>query len=528
MSHRTHRLLSLPTAAAVVVLAAAPTWAAPRRIHLDVRTRDPKTGELATTPTKIDPAKTAIVIVDPWNYHWCMTWTYQTASAVQRTNMIVQCARKLGMRVIWAPSDTASMEVGRPQRERALAVPLVDVPKGASIRIPFTVRGGRCHCGPGLSCLINYGHDGMLGGLDIAADDLIVCGTREMYSNCKALGLEHLIYAGGATNICLTGKPAGLVPMARAGIRCMIARDLSEAWTHYSPATGYTPDNGNAQAVADVERAGIASVNLADEMKKSAYWDASRRVDAVRLWPWGKAGRPHLFARSVTVTLTTPWIKGAAIHYTTDGGEPSSASTVYDKPLKLARTTTLRAAAFRAGKRVSVLSDGYYVLLPPRPPRPDVYVDGLTRLPDAYAKVSPVHAACIWAPKAGKSFEGKPLRVRGAVYKHGLGMRAPGNARYAIKAEYDRFVALAGIDDNMLAHQLGRSLAMHSSVVFKVFIDGKAAAASPVMRMSAGPWRFNVKIPPGARQISLSATDAGSRNVLDLGNWVEAGFVVAK
>ena len=61
-----------------------------------------------------------------------------------------------------------------------------------------------------------------------------------------------------------------------------------------------------------------------------------------------------------------------------------------------------------------------------------------------------------------------------------------------------------------------------------MFVDGKAAAASPVMRMSAEPWRFDVPIPPGARQISLSATDAGSRNVLDLGNWVDAGFVLKK
>jgi len=430
--------------------------------------------------------------------------------------------------VIWAPSDTASTEVGRLQRERALAVPYLNVPKGPNIRIPFTVRGGRCHCGPGLSCAINYGHDGMLGRLDIAPSDLIVCGTQEMYSNCKALGLRQLIYAGGATNMCLTGKPAGLVPMARTGIRCIIARDLSEAWTHYNPTTGYTPDKGNAHAIADVERAGIGSVDLACEMRKTAYWDAERPVDAVRLWPWGKAGRPHLFAKSVTVTLTTPWIKGATIHYTTDGAKPSPASSLYDKPLKLTRTTTLRATAFRARKRVSVLSEGYYVLLPPLPPKPDVYIDRLTRLPDAYAKISTEHAACIWTPKPGKSFEGKPLRVRGFVYKHGLGMRAPGNSRYAIKAGYDRFVARAGIDDNMLSRQLGRFLARHPSVVFKVFIDGKAAAASPVMRISAEPWRFNVKIPPGARQISLSATDAGSRNVFDLCNWVDAGFVLKK
>ena len=36
---------------------------------------------------------------------------------------------------------------------------------------------------------------------------------------------------------------------------------------------------------------------------------------------------------------------------------------------------------------------------------------------------------------------------------------------------------------------------------------------------------FDVKIPPGARRIDLTLTDAGSRSPFDLGNWVEAGFM---
>jgi hypothetical protein len=69
---------------------------------------------------------------------------------------------------------------------------------------------------------------------------------------------------------------------------------------------------------------------------------------------------------------------------------------------------------------------------------------------------------------------------------------------------------------------------MHPSVVFKVFIDGKQAAESPVMRISEQPWRFDVRIPPGSKMISLSATDAGNGNKEDLANWCNCGFVVKK
>lgn len=502
--------------------------AAPKSIELTLQTRDPKTGKVATRKATVDPRTVGIVVVDPWNYHWCMTWTHQTASAVPRLNRIVQGARRMGIKIIWAPSDVAGMYVGRSQRERALAVPYLPVPAGRGPSLKFTVPTGPCHCGPGISCQLNYGFDAMLPDLDIADEDLIICGTQEMYSNSRAHGLKHLIYTGGATNICLTGKPAGLLPMARAGLDCMIARDLSEAWTRYDPNAGYTPDEGNAHAVADVERSGVPSVNLGNEMKTLGLWDDSRPVDAVRMWPWGKRGRPYAFEGSVAVTLTAPWIDDAELRFTTDGSEPSPESKVYTTPLALTETTTLRAAAFRDGRRVSIPSQGYFVRLPAVPPKPDIYLDGLPILPDPYGQIGAVYAACQWQPKVNHSYEDKPLRIRGTKYEHGLGMRAPGNARYAIKPQYKRFVALVGIDDNMLDRQHGRSIAMHASVVFKVFIDGRLAAESPVMRISAAPWRFDVLIPAGTRQVNLVATDAGSRSAYDLGNWPDAGFVLKR
>jgi len=185
----------------------------------------------------------------------------------------------------------------------------------------------------------------------------------------------------------------------------------------------------------------------------------------------------------------------------------------------------LRTAAFRAGKPASVPTDACFVRLPPRPARPNVYLNELKYLLDPYGQIAPVYAACLWQPKVGKSYEGQPLRVRGKVYAKGLGFRTPSAVRYELKPEYDRFVALAGIADNMLDHELGRNLAMHCSVVFRVFIDGQQAAESPVMRISQEPWRFDVPIPPGSRFINLVCMDAGSRNILDLGNWVEAGFI---
>jgi len=65
-------------------------------------------------------------------------------------------------------------------------------------------------------------------------------------------------------------------------------------------------------------------------------------------------------------------------------------------------------------------------------------------------------------------------------------------------------------------------------VVLKVFIDGRQAAASPVMRMLSQAWRFNVEIPHGAKMISLVAMDAVDGSREDFANWANAGFSVRR
>ena len=160
-------------------------------------------------------------------------------------------------------------------------------------------------------------------------------------------------------------------------------------------------------------------------------------------------------------------------------------------------------------------------MLPPEPEHPEIYLDDLEYIVDPYGQI---HPGFVWEPKKGKSYDGLPLRIRGKSYEKGLGFLAPSAVRYELKQTYDRFVAKAGIDDSMLDKLKGCHLAMHCSVVFRVFIDGSLMAESPVMRISQEPWPFDVKIPQGSRYINLVCMDAGSRSILDFGNWVDSGF----
>ena len=74
--------------------------------------------------------------------------------------------------------------------------------------------------------------------------------------------------------------------------------------------------------------------------------------------------------RAVTITSATA---GATIYYTTDGTSPSrKTSPVYQGPIRLTATTTLKAFAYKKGLQASAVTSGVYTAsaAPPPPPPP--------------------------------------------------------------------------------------------------------------------------------------------------------------
>jgi hypothetical protein len=507
----------------ILIMACLPLPAtASTAIELVLQTRTRETGGILTTKERIEAARIGVVIVDMWNTNDCMTNAQRAAALVPRMNKALEGARRLGMQIIWAPTDVASQYVGQPQRERAIALLRYPLPHVRNFSCPFsvpTVRPGKCMCGPGIVCRVHSGWDGMDPGLVIAAGDWIVGDAEELYSIYKQQGLTRLIYMGINTNLCVMNKPEGIAPMTSAGLKCILARDLTDAETSYDPSQAFTPDIGTEKDVTDVERSGIPTVNMVEEMRRASVWNDRWIVEKVRLAPWGTKAWPYLFTDSVKVTLTMPNQKEVAIRFTLDGTEPGPASPLYSSPLNLSKTTPLRAAAFEKGRRVTLNSEGYFVLLGPLPPKPDVYLDQLKPL-------APARPDWRWAPKTNLAFNGGPLSLRDCAYSKGMGMRAPANLLYEIPPGYERFVARSGVDDYPFQeHPHARFLATYPSVQFQVYIDGKLAAESPTMRLGQEPWRFDVKIPASRRLINLVVTDAGIHHPLNLANWVDAGFL---
>ena len=500
-------------------------------IELTLQTRDPATGKIVLTAEKVNPKRVGVIAVDVWNFHWCKTATMRVDAIVPRMNKALDAARALGMTVMLCPSDVVDNYAGYPQREVIFALPKLPVPSMVNVTCPPAPDAGGCACGRE-RCAGTYGWDGMHPAFRIGEADLMPDTQAEVYAICRKFGLTHLIYVGFHTQVCLLGKPMGLKAMKSAGLHCMLARDMTDAHPGYDPARNFTPDLNTEQVVEHFEKHLAPTIHFQQELAKLGKWDLNRVVDPVRIAPWGTPMRPHLFEQPVTVTLTTPFQPGSEIRYTLDGSRPTASSTLYSKPLVIADTTRLRVAAFHNGRAVCNESEGSFSRLGLMPPAPDVHIGDLKPIRNVgfghtYGGVVR-YSGNTRPPQKDKSNLSQELKINRRVYQRGMGVHAPCALMYEIKPEYERFVALAGADENLINISNGSNLAKYPSVVFKVFIDGQEAAASPVMRVLTLAWRFDVEIPEGARMISLVAMDAGDGSREDFADWANAGFVLRR
>ncbi|MBL9168548.1 MAG: NPCBM/NEW2 domain-containing protein [Verrucomicrobiales bacterium] len=506
-----------------------PEIGAAREIELTLQTRDPETGKVILTRERVDSRRIGVIAVDVWNYHWCKTATMRVDAIVPRINRALEAARSLGMTVMLCPSDVVENYAGYAQREAVFALPKVVVPNVMNVTCPPVPDAGGCACGKE-RCAGNYGWDGMHPALKLGGADWMPDTQAEVYAICQQQGITHLIYVGFHTQVCLLGKPMGLRAMKSAGLKCVLARDMTDAHPGYDPTRNFTPDLNTEQVVEHFEKHLAATIHFEQELLGLGLWDRGWVLDPVRVTPWGTRHRPHLFEQSVTVTLTTPLQPGAEVRYTLDGSAPGPGSTLYEKPFVISSSTELRASAFRQGKAVCSESEASFAHLGPFPPAPDVLIGDLQPIRSVgfgHTYGGTVrYSGQTRPPQKDRSNLGQELRINRQVYTRGMGVHAPCALTYELKPEYRRFVGLAGGDENLVRVSNGSNLAMHQSVVFKVFIDGKEAAASPVMRVLSLAWRFDVPIPPGSKIITLAAMDAGDGSREDFANWAEAGFLI--
>jgi type 1 glutamine amidotransferase/nicotinamidase-related amidase len=207
-------------------------------LRLNLRSRMEKTKgsgawEEVTSPKEIPVAETAMILCDMWDKHWCKGASERCEALAGKIAEVVKAARRKGVQIIHAPSETMSFYADYPQRKRMMLAPAVPPPKLLDLPnppLPIDDADGGCDTDekPWYQAWTRQNRQ-----IDVGEHDGISDNGTEVYNFLKQEGIQNLIILGVHTNMCVLGRSFAIRQMTRSGIHCILVRDLTD--TMYDP-----------------------------------------------------------------------------------------------------------------------------------------------------------------------------------------------------------------------------------------------------------------------------------------------------
>jgi hypothetical protein len=134
--------LLVTTIAATAFVTGAFTAETPLQLNLRSRTKTADGFSVAERKVSWDPKKTALIICDMWDDHWCKSAARRVGEMAGPLTDVVKAARDRGVFIIHAPSTCTKYYDGTPQRRRAQTAKFSQTP----IPLATTERWGTAWC----------------------------------------------------------------------------------------------------------------------------------------------------------------------------------------------------------------------------------------------------------------------------------------------------------------------------------------------------------------------------------------------
>jgi nicotinamidase-related amidase len=260
---------------ALFVLALSPMRAAAADITVNLRSRVEAfkgTGDWQEVHLQESLAmeKTAILICDMWDRHWCRGATERVSGLVMRMAPFLETARKQGMQIIHAPSETMPFYQDAPQRQRMLAVAKVDPPAPLSLPdppLPIDDKRGGCDTPDQFFKAWTREHP----GIRIDSSDVISDNGAEIYSFLRDRGIRTILVMGVHTNMCVLNRSFAIKRMTALGIRCILVRDLTDAMYNPQDPPHVSHDAGTQLVIEYIEKYWCPTTTSGDLLRAFGY-----------------------------------------------------------------------------------------------------------------------------------------------------------------------------------------------------------------------------------------------------------------
>ncbi|MBI3867196.1 MAG: isochorismatase family protein [Verrucomicrobia bacterium] len=234
-----------------------------------------------------DPAKTALIICDMWDDHWCRSASQRVAELAGPLNETVNIARQKGVFIIHAPSTCTGFYANTPQRRRAQEAPYspAPIPLATSERwgtawcwtdpkreavLPIDDSDMGCDCVP-KKCAIREAWTREIASIEISGSDAITDNGQETWNLLTQRGIQNVILCGVHLNMCVLGRPFAIRQMVKLGKRVALMRDMTDTMYNPERPPGVSHYDGTDLVIGHVEAHWCPSFVSTDLTGKPAF-----------------------------------------------------------------------------------------------------------------------------------------------------------------------------------------------------------------------------------------------------------------
>lgn len=227
-------------------------------------------------------AKSAIIITDMWDKHWCQGATVRVGEIARRMEPLLNRARAAGVLIIHAPSDTMSYYTDAAGRRLAEDAPQVTPPKELTLEdlpLPIDDSDGGCDT-PGDKEHKAWSRETPL--LTIAPGDVISDRGKEIYNVLQQRGIDTVFFMGVHVNMCILNRTFGIRQLSRWGVHCILVRDLTDAMYDSSRRPFVSHAAGTELVIEYIEQHYAPTVTSADMMQALSGHSGSAQGSGIR------------------------------------------------------------------------------------------------------------------------------------------------------------------------------------------------------------------------------------------------------
>jgi len=256
--------------------------AADDTLRLTLRSRAGGGPEISVAARTVewDAKKTALIVCDMWDDHWCKSAARRVAEMAGPFNEMLKQARARGVFIIHAPSTTTGFYKDTPQRRLAQQAPFVKTP----VPLATTERWGTAWCWTdpkrekvlpiddsdmgcsctGTKCVIREAWTRQIATIEILPGDAITDNGQETWNLLAARGIDNVILAGVHLNMCVLGRPFAIRQQVYLGKNVALMRDMTDTMYNPDRPPGVDHFTGTDLVVGHVEKHWCPSFTSSD------------------------------------------------------------------------------------------------------------------------------------------------------------------------------------------------------------------------------------------------------------------------